>query len=207
VVVKEAALMTPLHSNNKTKEVGKASLRTNSGAHHVKLPQGHRFFGDGDREAVARSLDHRLRMAQRHKEGTVFATLTFKNELTPYKAQKMTRRWLSRMSQALEDNGGSQLKSVCASEWQQRGVIHYHLLLAGNGLEHLSRKRWEARWEALGGGFARLYEADMKAAPYLAKYINTRLGGEVDFGGAWLGIVTPNSISRDAFAEASVSRQ
>ncbi|GAH99892.1 unnamed protein product, partial [marine sediment metagenome] len=47
----------------------------------------------------------------------------------------------------------------------------------------LSRKRWEKRWENHGGGFARLYDADIHAAPYLSKYLNKSRGGEIRWGG------------------------
>jgi len=108
----------------------------------------------------------------------------------------MVRRWLAKAEQSLKDSGGGQLKSFCATEWQQRGVIHDHLLLIGNGLGTLSRKRLEHRWEADGGGYARCYEADKKAAPYLAKYTSKTLGGEVDWGGNWQGLNIPASVSR-----------
>jgi len=165
-----------------------------------RLPPGHRFFADRDRETVARFIDWSLRRSQMANEGSWFTTLTFRDYVTPYRANKMVRRWLARLNQALESNGGSQLKSILATEWQQREVIHYHLLLAGHGLDALSRKRWECRWTALGGGFARVYDADMKAAPYLAKYLNKRLGGEVDIGGAWQGMNSPESVSVAALA-------
>jgi len=156
-----------------------------------RLPSGHRFFGDCEREQCARWLDWAM-----HLEGDCwFSTTTFRNYVSVYRANKMTRRWLARMNQAHKDiNEGRQLKSFCATEWQKRDVIHYHLLLLGTELGNLSRKRWECRWESNGGGFARNYDAVMKAAPYLAKYMNKRLGGEVDIGGAWLGTMPPKSI-------------
>jgi hypothetical protein len=174
--------------------------------HRHRLPSGHRFFADGERETMARFIDWSLRRSRMAKEGAWFTTLTFKNYVSPYRGNKMVRRWLARVSQALDDNGGRQLKSILVTEWQRREVIHYHLLLTGHGLDTLSRKRWECRWTALGGGFARVYDADLKAAPYLAKYMNKRLGGEVDIGGAWQGIVTPRSVSVRTDTDALASR-
>lgn len=168
--------------------------------HRQPLPSGHRFFADSERETMARFIDWALTRSKMANEGAWFTTLTFRDYVTPYRGNKMVRRWLSRLNQALENNGGSQLKSILATEWQQREVIHYHLLLAGHGLDALSRKRWECRWKALGGGFARVYDADMKAAPYLAKYLNKQRGGEVDIGGAWQGMNTPESVSVAALA-------
>ena len=46
----------------------------------------------------------------------------------------------------------------------------------------------------MGGGFARLYDADPGAAPYLAKYMNKSRGGELRLGGAWQGINPPGAV-------------
>jgi hypothetical protein len=157
------------------------------------LPPGHRFFRDCDREQCARWIDWAMHLAG----GCWFSTLTFKDYTSVYRAEKMNRRWLARLSQAHKDTtGAGGTKSFCATEWQQREVIHYHLLIFGAGLDALSRKRWEHRWGVNGGGFARNYDAVMKAAPYLAKYMNKRLGGELQIGGAWLGSKPPKAISR-----------
>jgi hypothetical protein len=163
--------------------------------HHHHLPSGRRYFCDASRESMARFIDWGMKRFKTQNEGVWFATLTFRDYVSPYKAEKMTRRWLARLSQALVDKRSCQLKSILATEWQKRQVIHFHLLLAGNGLDSLSRKRFESRWEALGGGFARIYDADYKIAPYLAKYLNKELGGEVDIGGAWQGMKPPKSIT------------
>ena len=157
------------------------------------LPAGNRYFPDPDREVTARAISWAV---AKGGDSALFATLTFKDEVSPYQGDKMTRTWLAKAHQSLKDSGGSQLKSICATEWQTRGVIHYHLLLIGNGLGALSRKRLEHRWEALGGGFARCYEADKKAALYLAKYTSKSLAGELKWGGDWSGLRFPASLSR-----------
>ncbi|MBA7580026.1 hypothetical protein ES708_21912 [subsurface metagenome] len=180
-----------------------------------RLPAGNRFFFDPERECLARSIDWAL---DKGGDSAIFATLTFKDYVSPVRAGKMARRWLARAEQSLKDSGSDSLKSnrhrhllsegnptvalkgnlksFCATEWQQREVIHFHLLLIGNGLGSLSRKRLESRWEAMGGGFARCYEADRKAAPYLAKYTSKDLGGDVEWGGTWRGLSFPVSVSR-----------
>lgn len=159
----------------------------------ARLPSGHRFFPDNEREAVARSISWAM---EKGGDSALFTTLTFKDYVSPYRGKKMVKRWLARAEQALKDKRGDSLKSFCALEWQKRDVIHYHLLLIGRGLDALSRKRLEHRWEAIGGGFARCYEADREAAPYLAKYTSKSLGGDVEWGGTWQGLRYPASVSR-----------
>lgn len=157
------------------------------------LPAGNRYFPDPERETTARAISWAM---AKGGDSAIFATLTHRNEVSVAKNDKMVRRWLAKAQQSLRDKGGGQLKSFCATEWQKRGVIHDHLLLVGNGLDALSKKRLEHRWEVDGGGFARCYEADKAAAPYLAKYTSKRLGGEVDWGGSWQGLNIPASVSR-----------
>ncbi len=156
------------------------------------LPAGHRFFQDCLRESSARFIEWALRQA---KGDSWFMTLTFVNEVNPGKARHMSERYLARLNQGLRDTGGQRLRWARASEWQERKVIHFHILALGWGLSCLSRKRWEARWKAEGGGWCRVYNADLKAAPYLAKYLNKQPGGELSWGGAWRGMVAPASVS------------
>ncbi|GAJ13128.1 unnamed protein product, partial [marine sediment metagenome] len=158
-----------------------------------RLPAGNRFFPDPEREVLARAIDWTLKKGG---DSALFATLTFKHYVSPYRAEKQLRRWLARAQQSLKDSGGYSLKSFCATEWQQRAVIHYHVLLIGHGLGSLSRKRLESRWESMGGGYARCYDADRKAAPYLAKYTSKALGGDMKWGGDWRGLRFPTSVSR-----------
>ncbi len=158
-----------------------------------RLPAGHRFFADPEREVTARAIAWTM---AKGGDSALFTTLTFKDYVAPYSANKKAKRWLARAEQSLKDSGGDSLKSFCATEWQKREVIHYHLLLVGNGLGALSRKRLEHRWEAMGGGLARCYDADRKAAPYLAKYASKSLGGDVEWGGNWQGLSFPASVSR-----------
>ena len=158
----------------------------------AKLPAGNRFFPDRDREVTARAISWAMGLGQ----DALFVTLTHRDYVSPARNDRMVHRLLARLEQSLKDSGGSQLKSICATEWQQRQVIHDHLVLIGHGLGALSRKRIEHRWTALGGGYARCYEADRKAAPYLAKYTSKRLGGEVQWDGDWQGLRFPASVSR-----------
>lgn len=158
-----------------------------------RLPSGHRFFPDCEREIAARWIEWAMNCDH---SMAWFTTLTFKDYISPYLAEKKRDRWLARMSQAFRDIGGTRLRSCCATEWQSREVVHYHLLILGNGSDAPSRKRWECRWMSSGGGFARNYDAVKSCAPYLAKYMNKSRGGELQVGGAWRGTKPPASVSR-----------
>jgi hypothetical protein len=158
------------------------------------LPVGHRFFHDCLREQEARVLEWLIR---KYKDNCWFFTATFKDYLHPDKADRMLSSFLARISQAHKAiPGAALLKSIYTTEWQQRDVIHYHLLIFGNRLGSLSRKRWEFRWQMISGGFAADYDAELKAAPYLVKHqIKDRPGGNLHLGGAWRGIKPPRSVS------------
>jgi len=158
------------------------------------LPSGHRFFPDCQRETYARSIQWGI-WSGHPVPGVWFVTMTFKTFIDPGRAWRLLQLWLGRLRQSYEDKGGRRLRWVCATEWQQRDVVHFHLLIAGVGLSELSRKRWEVRWEStdLNTGFCRIYDADRKAAPYLAKYI--RKGSEISRGGYWRGLSTPGSVT------------
>jgi hypothetical protein len=178
-------------------------------------PQGHQYFPDCERENWARLIGW---LVTRKGVSSWFATHTFLNEETPQAADRMYRVWTGRLTQALIHSGGSQLLWIRATEWQIREVIHFHSVIQGNGLDHSSRKRWEDRWETLRWrtptlkerrsastsgqrwqermrtGFCRIYNADPKAAPYLAKYTSKRLGGQIQWGGYWQGLRAPASL-------------
>ena len=154
--------------------------------------KGHKFFPDVEREVNCRAIEWAL---TRHNDA-LFTTLTFKNETSLPKANRMKNRWLARATQSLRDKGGHRLKSICASEWQKRGVIHYHLMLLGDSVNSLSRKRLENRWESLGGGLARCYNAEEGASIYLSKYTSKTLEGDLEWGGNWTGYNFPASIGR-----------
>lgn len=191
-----------------TAAASSTSLSTQScinavGCKGAKLPAGHRFFPDDEREQWARFIE--WAMSRRGQEGW-FATLTFKNYKSPIMAERMCNDWLSRLSQALMDTVGGRLKWIRASEWQSRKVIHFHLILLGGELHSLSRKSWEARWSGSGGGFCRIYNAYFKAAPYLAKYLNKSRGGELQWGGAWREGI-PSSVGGSRCSSEGVGQQ
>jgi hypothetical protein len=158
------------------------------------LPAGNRFYHDSSQETESRVLEWLIRM---HPDNCWFFTATFRDYLNIDKADRMLRSFLARLGQAHRTiSGAALLKSAHSTEWQQRDVIHYHLLVFGNRLGALSRKRWEHRWQTISGGFAANYDAELKAAPYLAKHqLKERPGGNLHFGGAWRGIRPPRSIT------------
>lgn len=124
-----------------------------------------------------------------------FITLTFKDYKSVDAADKLKKKWLARLAEAIRCTGRGRLYWVSASEWQKRDVIHFHVIAVADGLGSISRKRWEYRWEAMSKGFARIYEAVPKAAPYLAKYTRKSLGGELQWGESWRRLKTPDSVS------------
>lgn len=88
------------------------------------------------------------------------------------------RQFLGRVKQAHKQaraNAGlrrnPRFRWVTAMEPHADGRIHLHSLIAAAGLSDMSRFRAESRWEACGGGMARILPAVNKAAPYLSKYI------------------------------------
>jgi len=161
---------------------------------HKKFPPGHRFFQDCKRETYARWIQWGI-WSGHPKPGVWFVTLTFKTFIQDWKSLELLKKWIGHLRNGYEDKGGCRLRWICATEWQRRSVVHFHLLISGVGLSELSRKRWEVRWEAIDGnsGFCRIYEADQKLAPYLAKYINK--GDEIFRGGYWRGLITPRSVT------------
>ena len=161
----------------------------------VRLTQGQRFYSDCHREQVARFIEWCIRT---FSDDCWFFTLTFKDYISFNRAMSFHDRFLARVNQAYMSIPGAELlRSITSVEWQQREVIHYHLLIFGRQLRQLSRKRWERRWQITSGGFCANYNAEIKAAPYLAKHsIKGRLDSNLYFGGAWRGIVPPRSVSR-----------
>lgn len=71
------------------------------------------------------------------------------------------------------------MRWVRALELQRRGVIHYHALLGGAGLDELRRLSWMDEWDRLAG-YARIERPENGAAvrAYCAKYVAK--GGELD---------------------------
>lgn len=159
-----------------------------------KLPSGHEFFPDCLREGHAQKIKWLLSTV---KGDGWFVTLTFKNYVTVNLANRLMLSWIEKLQASYCDYYGSGwLNWVCAREWQKRHVIHFHLIILGVGLRKLTRMRWETRWMEMHkmNGFARIYDARLKSAPYLAKYTSKSLDGDLQWCRTWQGLSAPRSL-------------
>jgi len=166
----------------------------------VRRPKGHEFFPDCEREVMAQWIKWAINLTDKP---FLFATLTFKYPVSLYIAERKRNEWLGRMSEALRQitKGSGYLRWISATEWQDRDVIHFHLIISGIGLELLSRKRWESRWRIINGNAkwnerftgCAIYPGRKKAAPYLAKH-HIAKRGEIQRGGIWRGLRTPDAL-------------
>jgi len=120
-----------------------------------------------------------------------FCTFTFTENVHPERAAKLFRLFIRRLNRTLygahfERRGCEGVYWVLASEYQQRGVLHFHALL-GDVQDLNSRARrlsWMDEWEGFGrpAGFARIEAVDSQDAvrAYVTKYVVK--GGQIDFG-------------------------
>lgn len=176
----------------------------------VRLPAGHRYFQDCCRETAARMIAWSMYPGDL---SNWFVTLTFKEYVSERAAWSLLNAWTTNLSQAYHDTvyrtteGSHGVRWTVAQEWQKRSVIHFHAIISGARLDELSRKRWEHRWSVMtlkvAGkvytpcGFARIYPAREKAAPYLAKYVG-KTDGHVSAlrrGGSWRGMTPPRALA------------
>jgi len=74
------------------------------------------------------------------------------------------------------------IRWVRAIEMQKRGVLHYHALIAGQGLQRLRRLTFMDEWDELAG-YARIepLRSSQAVYSYISKYVIK--GGEIDIGG------------------------
>ena len=117
-----------------------------------------------------------------------FATFTFKVEIHPEAADKLYRVWINKLNRAIYGQRWAKHPPFgCiharALEWQKRGVLHYHSLIANIGYE--DRDHWAEVWRELGqdtkAGFIKidLYDPNKGGVEsYLSKYVAK--GGELD---------------------------
>ena len=113
-----------------------------------------------------------------------FCTFTFREIVHPEAADKRFRLIISKFNR--EHYGirwykkGLGVQWVRALEYQRRGVIHYHALLAG--VQELRRLSWMDLWNELAG-YARIepIRDGSVVRRYVSKYVVK--GGELDLGG------------------------
>ena len=111
-----------------------------------------------------------------------FGTLTFRDPVHPEAAAKRFDAFAARLNRALygprwyKHHVGIQW--VRALEYQRRGVIHFHAVIAGVAGQR--RSHWVKVWNDLAG-YARIEPIRNMGAVlrYLSKYV--RRGGELDF--------------------------
>jgi hypothetical protein len=121
-----------------------------------------------------------------------YCTLTFRDEVHPEAAERRFRTFEKMINRALYGprwfKHGQGIQWVRALEYQRRGVIHFHALLAG--VSSLQRSTWTATWHEWAG-FARIEPIESPAAVlrYISKYVIR--GGELDLGGPPLGTQRP----------------
>jgi hypothetical protein len=115
-----------------------------------------------------------------------FATLTFREEISPAAADKRFRTLISMGNRELYGPRWSKKRKgiiwARAIETQRRGVIHMHALL--NGVGGLSPLLFRLRWNELSG-FSKIESprSSLAVRRYVTKYV--RKGGELDIGGCW----------------------
>jgi hypothetical protein len=110
-----------------------------------------------------------------------FCTLTFRHDVHPEAAAKRFDGFASRMNRALYGprwhKHGQGVYWVRALEYQDRGIIHFHAVIAGAAGEQPST--WEQVWDDLAGLAEIEPIRDMTAVlRYLTKYVHR--GGELD---------------------------
>lgn len=117
-----------------------------------------------------------------------FVTFTFKEEIHPEAASKLFNLWINKLNRTLYSKRWKKSKQggckwVRALEWQKRGVLHYHALIANVG--YADRVTWANYWTELGesskAGFIKIDQYDESlggAEAYLSKYVTK--DGDID---------------------------
>ena len=112
----------------------------------------------------------------------LFGHLTFEDTVHPEQADRRFNRWWREVNKKAFGRKyrehGTGAYCFRASEYQKRGVLHYHFL-AGGGVRKLRRLTFMDIW-ASENGFARIYPYDTKrgAIRYTTKYAVK--GGEIE---------------------------
>lgn len=116
-----------------------------------------------------------------------FCTMTFRDSVHPESADKRFRLFVSKLNRALFGPRWSSKKHMTVywargMEYQKRGVLHFHALLACGGkdlTQQAVRQRWVAVWNDLSG-YARIenVRSSEEATRYVTKYVTK--GGQID---------------------------
>src|SRR2546427_12496440 len=114
-----------------------------------------------------------------------FYTQTFREEVHPERAAKVFEVAMRKMARELFGagwrRGSDKLIWVRGTEYQQRDVLHYHVLLQGKGLDTWQWKNWSRWcWEAMGFLKVEIPRSQSDVCAYLSKCVVR--GGEIDVG-------------------------
>lgn len=128
----------------------------------------------------------------------IFATLTFREDIEPWKAEKRFNKWIGSLNCYLfgwrYKRKGLGIRYVVGIEYQKRGTLHLHALLGAEGLKEINRdyiaKLWKnngQRYKKTGKLVDRIvnghaviedYDPSRGAKHYMTKYVHK--GGQVD---------------------------
>lgn len=112
-----------------------------------------------------------------------FCHFTFADNVHPEQGDRRFRRFLRVVNEAVFGRRfrerGQGTWAIRATEYQARGVLHYHAIMGG-GVRQLRRHSYRDEWEREGGGFCRIfpYDREQGAVRYVTKYAVK--GGEID---------------------------
>jgi len=121
----------------------------------------------------------------------LFVTLTFRDEIKPWMAEKRFEKWFGSLNCALFGwryrRKGKGIRCAVVFEYQRRGILHMHALLGAEGLKELDREYMAKLWKSNGqrkdkngplvdrvvNGHAVIdpYDPTRGAIRYLTKYI------------------------------------
>lgn len=128
----------------------------------------------------------------------LFITLTFKDEIEPWKARKRVEKWIGSINSYLfgwrYSRKGRGVAYALGIEYQRRGIVHFHVLMSAPGLMEIPFKYLHNLWQSNGqrdiktgtlldrlvNGYAWVEPVnELKGVShYLTKYISK--GGEID---------------------------
>ena len=105
-----------------------------------------------------------------------FVTHTFKNDISQHRAWSKWLKWIDKLNRSIYGRAHKKhslgVVWCCATEFQKRGVIHYHALISGVP-QSVYRAEWARQWrEVLNCGRSRVDQAVQNAAMiYISKYV------------------------------------